>query len=369
MATMPRLEAAAVNCGLVLGSLLVGLLLCEFVLFRFVLLPSDVPANAFVNGLIRYAPQQSGIWRVRNEIAAPYAINGQGWNSGVGDYSVARQPGVMRVALVGDSMVEALQVPHDRSIGERLAAELSRAGHPVEVYRFGISGAPMSHYVLMMEREVAAYRPDWIVVVLIHNDFDESYHFVQGRYTSSFLKLQLADNKVVAEIPPTPWKPGAADWLRRTATARYMYYRWQVRTDTIRELFLGSAEAATGRYQANIDINAVSRQMPQIAAATDHAFARMAAIAQESGARLLLVMDGVRGDIYTNRIGGALALNRIAADAARQHGIPLLDLDPVFRADWSVNHQRFEFDSDGHWNEHGHAVAAHAVAQAIRAHH
>src|SRR5512134_3410998 len=103
-----RLGEFAINAGLVLASLLIGLLLCEFVLFRFVFLPSDVPANAFVDGLIRYAPQQSGIWRVRNEIAAPYSINKQGWNSGVGDYVVARKPGVMRIAVVGDSMVEAL---------------------------------------------------------------------------------------------------------------------------------------------------------------------------------------------------------------------------------------------------------------------
>src|SRR5262249_7548620 len=225
---MSRLKDIAINAGVMLGSLMIGLLLCEFVLFRFILLPSDVPANAFDNDLIRYASLQSGTWRVRNEIAAPYAINRQGWNSGTGDYALARRPGVTRVAVVGDSMVEALQVPHDRSMADKLAGELLRDGHPAEVYRFGISGAPISQYLHMMEREVAQYRPDWIVVLLIHNDFDESFEFVQGRYTSSFLKLRLANGKVTEEIAPAPWRPGAADWVRRTAIARYMYYRWQV---------------------------------------------------------------------------------------------------------------------------------------------
>jgi hypothetical protein len=129
------------NSVLVLASLLVSLIFCELFLFRFVFLPSDVPQNAFENGLVRYVPHQSGVWRVRNEVAAPYAINEQGWNSGLKSYSIDRKPGVVRVAVVGDSMVEAMQVHHDRSIAERLSLELSNDGQPVEVHRFAIRGA------------------------------------------------------------------------------------------------------------------------------------------------------------------------------------------------------------------------------------
>ena len=364
---MSHTKETAINFGLVLGSILVGLLFCEFILFRFVLAASDVPINAFVNGLVRYAPQQYGIWRVRNEIAAPYAINKQGWNSGVGDYSITRKPGIMRVALIGDSMVEALQVAHNRSIGEGLSAKMSRDGRAVEVYRFAISGAPMSQYLYMMECEITAYQPDWIVVILIHNDFDESFRFVQGRYTSSFLKLKLAGGKVVTEIPPVPWRPGAADWLRRTATARYMHYRWQVKIGAIRDLVLGPAQAASERDEANINVDAVLRRLPEVAVATDYMFTRMAAVARTSGTKLLLAMDGVRGAIYSDseNVSQALILNRLSADLARKHDIPFVDLHQAFRADWSANRRRFDFDSDGHWNEHGHAVAADAVARVI----
>lgn len=96
---------------------------------------------------------------MRDEIAAPYAINAQCWNSGVGDYALKSKPGVARIAIVGDSYVEALQVPHDHSMGEHLAALLGKDG-PVEVYRFGISGAPLSQYMYVIDREVVRYRPD-----------------------------------------------------------------------------------------------------------------------------------------------------------------------------------------------------------------
>ena len=115
-------------------------------------------------------------------------------------------------------MVEAMQVAYDHSMAERLSKEMGSRGVSVEVYRFGIAGAPLTQYLWMVEREVLAYRPDAIVVLLIHNDFDESFRFVQGRYTSSFAKLRVSDGKVLGEIPPTPWEPTAADWIRRSAS-------------------------------------------------------------------------------------------------------------------------------------------------------
>jgi lysophospholipase L1-like esterase len=361
---MQRIRNFAINAALVAASLAIGLLLCEFVLFRFVFLASDVPANAFANDLVRYVPNQTGVWRVKNEIAAPYAINAQGWNSGVGDYPKDRTPGVARVAVVGDSFVEGLHVPNDRSIGEQLAAELGRGGKRSEVFRFAISGAPLSQYLQMVEREIMTYRPDWIVAVLVHNDFDESFQFVQGRYTSSFLRLRVKDGNI-EEVPPTPWTPGLSEWARHSATARFVYYRWRVRIDAIRDLFLPSARAGTDRYQANVEVKPVLRRLPEITATTDYVFARLAALARREGTRVLLAMDGVRAAIYSGRPSDILALNRLCAELAARHGFPFVDLHAAFSADWNDHHKRFEFESDYHWNEYGHAVAARAIAQAM----
>ena len=208
---MRKLSSAAIDLSLVLGSIIVFLLFCEFIVFRFVWLASDAPRLDFVNDLVRYAPHQQGVWRVRNEVAAPFRINGQGWNSGIGDYLIERRVGTARIALVGDSYVEALQVAGTDSVAEALGRTLTQAGRPTEVYGFGISGAPLSQYVHMVEREAVRFRPDWIVVVVIHNDFDESYLFKQGRYTSSFMKFRVEDAKVTGELAPTPWRPGAIE--------------------------------------------------------------------------------------------------------------------------------------------------------------
>jgi lysophospholipase L1-like esterase len=360
---MARLRAVAANLALSLASIVGFVAVCELVVFRLIWPASDVPANQFVDGVVRYAPHQAGIWRVRDEIAAPYRINAQGWNSGIGDYAIARRPGITRIAIVGDSYVEALQVAYDRSLGENLAADLADGGNAAEVYRFGISGAPMSQYLQMIEHEAVRYRPDWVVVLIVHNDFDESYKFKAGRYTSSFLKLRVEAGKVVGEIPPLSWRPGSLEWLRRTATVRFFLYRWQVRPEMLVDLLLPRAEAATA---ANTDIDAVLADREDVAAVTDYLFGRIDAVVHRVGARLLLAMDGDRFAIYRNSDSPALALNRLAADAAARQHIPFVDLERVFLADWREEHRRFDFDADGHWNEHGHAVAAAAIAKALQ---
>jgi lysophospholipase L1-like esterase len=359
-----RWRELAIDSGVSLATVCLFCLLCEFVVFRLVLLASDAPANAFFDGLVRYAPNQQGVWRVRDEIAAPYAINAQGWNSGVGDYRLDRTPGTARIAIVGDSYVEALQVPFNRSTGENLAEILRTPAQAVEVFRFGISGAPMSQYLAMVEREVVRYRPDWVIVQIVHNDFDESYKFARGRYMSSFLKLRVEGGRVVGEIPPQPWAAGWNEWLRHTATARFFLYRWQVRPEFLISRLLPPAEAAT--YAGNTHVGRALADSAAIEAVTDYVFGRLDAIARSAGARLLIAMDGDRAAIYANQESPALVLNALASRVAEAHRIPFVDLNAAFAADWQAEHRRFEFESDGHWNEHGHKVVAKAIAAGMR---
>ena len=78
-------------------------------------------------------------------------------------------------------------------------------------------------------------------------------------------------------------------------------------------------------------------------------------------------MDGVRQAVYRGEQSSpALELNRILAVAAANHGVALVDLHSNFSAHWTAHHRRFDFDTDGHWNELGHSLAAAAIAKHIR---
>lgn len=362
-----RMVEFATNTGLVVASLAVFALLLELVIFRFVLLPTDLPRNAWIDGLVRFEPGETGVWRIGDEIAARFEVNGQGWNTGSGDYVVERSD-TPRIAIVGDSYVAALQVDADASFAERIAEQTGW-----EAYRFGIPGGPMSQHLSIVERAAMNYSPDWVVVLILHNDFDDSFLFTPGRYTSSFLKLRIENGRVVEEIEPAPYASDWRDTLRRLATVRYLYFRWQLRnvvqgTPWLRAmLFEGPGEAQV-RYEANIDTARAVAHWSEIEVATDHVFRRLAETVRSRGARLLLVMDGNRQAIYAGEDisrSTASALNRLAAETAARYDIPFLDLHDAFAADWAANGTRFEFMRDTHWNAYTHGLVATHVKKFI----
>jgi hypothetical protein len=88
--------------------------------------------------------------------------------------------------------------------------------------------------------------------------------------------------------------------------------------------------------------------------------------------RLLLVVDGVRPELYSGETVGADSYFGIMRSelmaAARSRGIEVIDLQTVFAAAYREDKQRFEFPDDGHWNGHGHEVAARAIADSALFH-
>jgi hypothetical protein len=43
----------------------------------------------------------------------------------------------------------------------------------------------------------------------------------------------------------------------------------------------------------------------------------------------------------------------------------VVDMEPLFLADYAAHRRRFEHSTDGHWNAYGHEVAAAAVRDAL----
>lgn len=362
MKTKPRsmIRAAIQNIALLAASSVAFLLFCEFVVFRFLIPGADVEANAFIDDVIRYKPETSGVFRRVDEIEARFSINQNGWNSPHASYALERTPGIQRVAIVGDSYVHAREVDVDKTFAEVIERDLVSEPGSLEVFRFGIKGAPLSQYLHMLRKEVLRFQPDLIIVPLIHNDFDETFRPRWGRYIKSFMHLNIENGEVVSEKEPLPYEPGWTDVISASATYSTLERRYGA-VGTLKSLVSGADEETV--YQANIDVAAVSEVMDDIAVATDYVFEQFAGFSKEHGIKLVLVMDGHRDAIYAEDAGKTvpLALNQLSADVAAKHGLPFLDLHPHFQEDWQANQTVFNFESDGHWNEYGHQLVAAAI--------
>lgn len=89
--------------------------------------------------------------------------NRSGWNDG--EWGARKSPGVFRVAVLGDSYVEALQVERDRNFLSLAQAILNRGGKMhFELLNFGRSGFTQTEEWLVLTREVANFAPDLVAL-------------------------------------------------------------------------------------------------------------------------------------------------------------------------------------------------------------
>ncbi|MEL6289404.1 MAG: SGNH/GDSL hydrolase family protein [Pseudomonadota bacterium] len=367
-----RLHGLLANLSLLGGTLLVIALFAEFFFFRFIMVPDDVLPNVTANGVVRYAPNTVATFRHPDGSTSTARINQQGWNSTKAYYRASPPPGRVRIAVVGDSYVHGAFIDVEKGFPNLLEETLNaRSVQAVEVLRFGMDGAPLSQYLHMMRREVLAYRPDVIVVPLIHNDFDESFRFLKTRYASAFLKMRREADGSVTEIAPAPFRPGLADALRQSAAFRFLYYETNLYLHLksfVSRWFWGGDEVYEPEFISSaVDIRKLGSK-DDLAFYTLHIMQEMKTLAEKNGVRLLFVMDGVREAVYAGSTANDYAvgkLNRIAHNTAANLELPFVDLQTAFATHYARHAKRFEFPFDWHWNELGNRIVADRIADAL----
>lgn len=88
------------------------------------------------------------------------------------EHAVAKPPGTLRVAVVGDSFSAALQLPMEKTYWALLEGGLaSCAGQPVEVINFGVGGYSTANELMTLRKQVWKYQPDIVLLqVYLGND-------------------------------------------------------------------------------------------------------------------------------------------------------------------------------------------------------
>ena len=362
-----RMASVAGNTALAIGSLLTTLAVLEFVVFGTILKPDDVLPNVTINGIVRYLPGTHATFRHPDGAQSRVTINADGWNSTRPGYDLARTPGRKRIAVIGDSYVHAAFVDTKDAYPEVIERELNERGIDAEVYRFGMDGAPLSQYLAMLRSEVVRYKPDLVVVGLIHNDFDESYRGLKSRTSSSFMKVSIEDGLPPSEIAATEFRPGVADTLRNFATFRYLYYETNLyltaRSVVSRLIWGGDDDYQPEHISSAVDVRRIGDHDRNLRV-TRYVLGEMKDLATRHGFALVFAMDGVREAVYdgsdptASEVG---VLNRIAKGVCDELELAFVDLHQEFVADWARNRERFEFTYDWHWNVRGNRVVGTAI--------
>ena len=125
-----------------------------------------VPASFFEPDPVlgtRLIPGQRGWWTQEElEFRTPVQINQEGFRDI--EHARAKPEGVTRILVLGDSFIEAMQVPLEATVARRLQAELDPEAKRIEVISMGISGFGTAGELLLYERLGRAYQPDIVLL-------------------------------------------------------------------------------------------------------------------------------------------------------------------------------------------------------------
>jgi hypothetical protein len=108
----------------------------------------------------------TGIHWFAADFSVPIETNSLGFRDR--EWDPAKPAGLVRVALLGDSFVEALQVPFERTAAQLLEAKLTAraaaadASTRWEVLNFGISNYSVGQYLLVWEGYARRFGPDFV---------------------------------------------------------------------------------------------------------------------------------------------------------------------------------------------------------------
>ena len=309
--------------------------------------------------------------------------------------TVAKPRDVWRVAVLGDSFTEALQVAEDKrftSVMEGLLTECDAGkGRRVEVLNFGVSGFGTAQEYLLLKDRVLSYAPDVIVLAFLPgNDITDNVRALdQSLASRPYVTLngsgQLAWDRSFEDSPSFRIKSSAifravllaSDFSRVIQGAFFVHDKWRMKRTaeagkkTSKQIEQGLSD---GQYAPPRTL-----EWQQAWKITEKLIEKMNSLTTHSGARFLLVTlssgiqvqpDAKRSAEAAARLGVAdlfYADDRLQAFAV-QKKIEVVSLARPL-AEYARRENVFLHGfpettlGSGHWNEKGHQAAGELIAR------
>ena len=148
-------------------------------------------------------PNSKGIWN--REGFSNVKINSKGWNDYERNYE--KNEKTIRVAVVGDSFIEAFHVKKSNAIGPIIESWLNKNCNSIpedyafEVLSFGASGWGTGQMYLAIREEVILYEPDYVVLAFFPgNDLKNNIYELELNPYRPYFEL-INDELVLTRSP------------------------------------------------------------------------------------------------------------------------------------------------------------------------
>ncbi len=270
-----------------------------------------------------------------------YESNNFGFVSNI-DYQLYSSP---KFAVIGDSYVEAVQVPYEQSFAGRIQNKFGSD----QVYSFGISGAPLSQYLEFADYAEKNFSPKSYIFIVVGNDFDESLCDYALRPGFSCFDKNFSLKAIPNE--PTWW---GGRLLRASSLVRYIVFNLQIDP---RSIFSSSKKQV--KYAGNTEFKKPKEVVDKSVRAIEVFFNKLKKITKDKP--VYFIFDSEREKIYSGSTQGVSyfsEMRKISMKKALEENYFVIDMENIFIEDYKINKKKFEFRTDGHWNSYSHNLVA-----------
>ncbi len=342
--------------------------------------------------------------RLRPGIKGYYLKEGRGWVSinsdGLRDreHPLKKPPHTLRIAVLGDSYTEAMQVNQEEAFWAVMEKELSGCGglegRRVEVLNFGQSGFGTAQELLAWRHRASKYAPDLVLLAfctgndvadnspaLMHFDYNPYFSFQDGRLV---LNDRQTRERWAAEQKKRIWGWGFSRWLRDNLRVLQILQQG-IKTAAAwwaRKPAQAQAQGAPSQGEAGLSDTIyrppASPVWQEAWKVTEALLVLLRDEVTAQGARLFLVVLSNGIQVHPDpvvRAGSAKRLgvsdlfypDRRLAALGEKEGIPVLLLAPAFQEQATRRQVFFHgFKGNlggGHWNQEGHRLAGKMLAE------
>jgi hypothetical protein len=339
------------------------------------------------------APGMEG-WQ-RDEGSAYVKVSAQGLRDR--EHSVAKPAGTYRIAVLGDSYAEAMQVDLERAFWALLPKKLEACGFgggkKVETVNFGVSGYGTGHELLTLQNRVWQYSPDMVMLAFFPgNDVRNNSKALEGEKRPYF---SLKDGKLFLDSafrddPEFKEKQHIAEHRAFMQELRLYQLMRRVRAGNIAQHFHNAPVAAAAAAGEKLTEPGLDEQVflqpkddkwRDAWDVTDRLVVAASEETRQHGARFLLAVLSTPGSVFPDagmreRYAKTLGVSSLFYPEERLQGLgkangfEVLALAPEMQKRADAQHVYFHgFPNTkpgfGHWNEAGHAAAAELIAQRL----
>jgi len=350
----------------------------------------------------RLRPLAAGWQRAEGE--AYVQINSQGLRDR--EHPVEKPAGVYRIAVLGDSYAEAIQMPIEQAFWSLLPRQLEScgfaAGRRIEAINFGVSGYGTAQELLTLRHRAWQYSPDLVLLAFFPgNDVRNNSKALETQLDRPFFVLRTGGLELDESFrKSTRFQESLRRVEHFTALRDLRLYEltrkvraaadngWLRHNAPIAAAIAEGKSNVTSLNEPGLDEN-VLRPPPDAAwreawEVTDRLLVLMHEEVRARGAQFLLSVLSTPAAVYPdpdvrNRYTKVLGINDLfypetrLLQLARDNGIDAVGLGaPMQRHADATGGYLHGFSNTkpgfGHWNEAGHALAASLIARHLCPH-